>query len=577
MAQMQKRSLSLLLNSVYPIVLIGANLTGSAATSFLDPLIHTEADLELLSQAFEGFQMTTLLSILVPTVLCIIYSLPISLSGSNAQVDQPSSLSRRRLLNAPLVLSLLSGTGWLMMILNFFVGAYINQVPLRLSAAMRFVLEWLLAGALVFVITYYLLEFISRKYFIPQFFPDGKLSACEGAIVLSIRVRFFIYFFAAAIFPISLLYGVIVAMEGKTDPRAVVFPVTVLTGVVVILGAFVTYLISKLYQTPLVEMKRATEKIREGDYDIKVGVVSNDELGHLGEAVNEMAVGLKERELIKAAHERLTQELAVAWRIQESFLPKGLPDVPGWQLTATLEPAKQTSGDFYDLIPLSGGRLGLLVADVTDKGVGAALYMALSRTLIRTYAVEYDTRPDLAFSAAHSRILADTNTSQFVTVFYGVLDPAAGTLTYSNAGHNPPYLLSACPEGANLNGADTPVSVQELINTGPPLGLRLLKDGAWEQKTVQFDPGDVLVLYSDGVTEAQDAQEELFEEERLLEVVRANIARSAQVIQDTLIAEVHEFVGDAPQFDDITLMVLVRGPMERRTHDLRVAAFEQRA
>ena len=116
MARMEKRSLSLLLNSVYPIVLIGANLTASFSIDFLDPLIHTEADLELLGQAFKGFQTTTFLSILVPTVLCIIYSLPISQTGSNAQVDRPSALAKRRLLNAPLVLSLLSGTGWLMAI-----------------------------------------------------------------------------------------------------------------------------------------------------------------------------------------------------------------------------------------------------------------------------------------------------------------------------------------------------------------------------------------------------------------------------------------------------------------------------
>jgi sigma-B regulation protein RsbU (phosphoserine phosphatase) len=269
----------------------------------------------------------------------------------------------------------------------------------------------------------------------------------------------------------------------------------------------------------------------------------------LGEAVNEMAVGLKERELIKAAHQKVAQELAVAWRIQESFLPGNPPRLPGWQLTATLEPAKQTSGDFYDFIPLPDGRLGLLVADVTDKGVGAALYMALSRTLLRTYAVEHETRPELAFRAAHQRILADTDTSQFVTVFYGILDPATGTLTYSNAGHNPPYLVSA------QNGA----AIQELENTGPPLGLRMFKDITWEQGVARIAPGDALVLYTDGITEAQDAQEELFEEERLMGVVRANLGRSAQAIQHALVTGVHEFVGGAPQADDLTLMVLVRG------------------
>jgi sigma-B regulation protein RsbU (phosphoserine phosphatase) len=251
---------------------------------------------------------------------------------------------------------------------------------------------------------------------------------------------------------------------------------------------------------------------------------------------------------LQEANQKFEQELALAGEIQASFLPGALPDLPGWQLTATLRPARETSGDFYDLIPLPGERLGVLVADVTDKGTGAALYMALSRTLIRTYALEHDTRPDLVFHTAHRRLLADTNSKQFVTVFYGVLDPHSGSLTYSNAGHNSPYLFSA-QDGA---------AVQELENTGLPLGLRISQDLTWEQKTVQLAPGDVLVLYSDGVTEAENHQKEQFEEERLLEIGQAKRECSAQELQQAILAAVDEFVGDAPQVDDITLMILAR-------------------
>ena len=249
------------------------------------------------------------------------------------------------------------------------------------------------------------------------------------------------------------------------------------------------------------------------------------------------------------AHESVSRELALAGQIQANFLPDTLPDVPGWQLAAMLQPARETSGDFYDLIPLPNGRLGLLIADVADKGMGAALFMALSRTLIRTYALEYDTQPELALSAANRRILADTGAGLFVTVFYGVLDPNTGELTYSNAGHNPPYLLSA--QDAN--------TIQELDRTGVPLGI--LDGGTWQQRVVQLAPGDVLLLYTDGITEAQNAQEAFFDEDRLREVIRANLGRSARDIQDRVIAQVGAFVGDAPQFDDITMMVAVRGPI----------------
>jgi sigma-B regulation protein RsbU (phosphoserine phosphatase) len=278
---------------------------------------------------------------------------------------------------------------------------------------------------------------------------------------------------------------------------------------------------------------------------------------HLEEVLARVETHLALRRLQKQlqdANRRFEEELALAAEIQASFLPGAIPTIPGWQLAATLIPARETSGDFYDLIPLSDDRLGLVVADVTDKGTGAALYMALSRTLLRTYAVEYPAQPELALGATHRRILEDTNTKQFVTVFFGVLDPTTGTLTYGNAGHNPPYLFSA--------NAD--VAFQELDNTGPPLGLRMFKDVTWEQRTVQLAPGDLLILYSDGVTEAQDAQEEFFDEERLLEVGRASLGRPAQEVRDVILGEVDRFVGDAPQVDDITLMVLVRSFIERR-------------
>jgi len=176
----------------------------------------------------------------------------------------------------------------------------------------------------------------------------------------------------------------------------------------------------------------------------------------------------------------------------------------------------------------------------------------LSRTLLRTYAIQYQARPDHVFSVANRRILMDTDAKMFVTVFYGILDPSTGTLTYCNAGHNPPCLLSSQDESP----------VRELRRTGIPLGV--FAGETWEHEVVQFDPGDVLVLYTDGVTDAQDEHEAFFGEERVFECAQANLGRSAQDVRDGLIAEVQEFVGDAPQFDDITVMVVARGALEEQ-------------
>jgi PAS domain S-box-containing protein len=262
------------------------------------------------------------------------------------------------------------------------------------------------------------------------------------------------------------------------------------------------------------------------------------------------------------AHQKVERDLALAWEIQNGFLPDALPDVPGWQLAATLKPASETSGDFFDVISLPNGRVGLLVADVSDKGTAAALYMAVSCTLIRTFAVEYDKEPERALRAVHRRILADTKSDQFVTVFYGVLDPTTGTLTYCNAGHNSPYLFRAASYGGS---AQQGALAEELDSTGPALGIRALNEMIWERRTVQLAPGDTLVLYSDGITEAQNLQRAFFDETRLLDVAQANVGRSAQTIQQAILAQVQEFVGDAPQMDDIALMVTVRCSPEGQT------------
>jgi serine phosphatase RsbU (regulator of sigma subunit) len=245
------------------------------------------------------------------------------------------------------------------------------------------------------------------------------------------------------------------------------------------------------------------------------------------------------------AHQQVTQEMVAAGKIQTGFLPAEPPQIPGWQLTAALEPSRQTSGDFYDFIPLPDGRLGIVIADVADKGAAAALFMALSSSLIRTYAVEYAAHPELVFAETNRRIMADTHTDLFVTVFYAVLDPVSGTFLYSNAGHNPPYHLQS-DKGA----------MQPLTRTGIPLGV--FQDSTWGTGTAHISPGDVLVLYTDGVTEVQDRQDEFFDTKRLLAIIRSNFGRSAQEIQEEILTAVHQFAGGLPQFDDITLVVLVR-------------------
>jgi serine phosphatase RsbU (regulator of sigma subunit) len=262
----------------------------------------------------------------------------------------------------------------------------------------------------------------------------------------------------------------------------------------------------------------------------------------------QIASALKQEQIYAQTleYQRVSEELKLAGNIQASLLPNAFPDMDGWQFAVTLAPAGETSGDFFDIIPLADGKIGFVIADVLDKGVGPALYMTLSRTLIRTYATEFDLQPDLVFFATNDRILKDTRANLFVTAFFGVLDPVLGTLTYSNAGHNPPYFLGY------ENGC-TPIALEK---TGFPIGID--EDATWQRAEIQINSGDVVVLYTDGVPDAQNVEGDFFKEESLVRIIQEHLGESAEMLQQSILNAVYDFVGDAPPFDDITLMILQR-------------------
>lgn len=243
---------------------------------------------------------------------------------------------------------------------------------------------------------------------------------------------------------------------------------------------------------------------------------------------------------------RATQELEMAWRIQSGILPAGAPSIQGWNVAARLVPARETSGDFFDFIPIGNDKWAIVIADVTDKGLGAAVFMALCSTLIRTYAGRYPTLPAIAMGAVNERILTDTRGSLFVTAFYAILEPELGRMRYVNAGHNPPFVLSSLKSKR----------VDRLSRTGIPLGIS--QDATWGQKIVKFAPGDTLVLFTDGITEAQNRQGTFFGDQRLLDVIRANTGQPAAYTLQAVLDSVQSFTGGTPQEDDIALIIMSR-------------------
>ena len=239
------------------------------------------------------------------------------------------------------------------------------------------------------------------------------------------------------------------------------------------------------------------------------------------------------------------QELVLAGRVQASLVPFTPPSLSGWQIAATWRPARETAGDFYDFISLPDGRIGIVIGDVVDKGMGAALMMALIRTLIRTYATDFPDQPERVLQMANQRLISDVDVGMFITLFYGTLDPSSGYLVYSNAGHPPPYLFPTAQDSI----------ITALAATGIPLGIM---ESNWERGNLQIRPGELLFMYTDGVTDAMDQHGEQLGIERVQDAIREALGRPVGQIQDNVLAKVYAHALGQPQVDDISLVFLAQ-------------------
>lgn len=257
---------------------------------------------------------------------------------------------------------------------------------------------------------------------------------------------------------------------------------------------------------------------------------------------------LAERDTLMREIERKNTELAIAAEIQQSFLPDSITQIEGFEIAGKSVMAKEVGGDFFDVIPfevipLKKGSMGIMIADVSGKGIPAALFMALSRIVVRVNATWYVDRPAMAIRSANNIISADSKAGMFVTLFYGILEVDSHTLTYVNAGHNPPIICHADDE-----------QLVELEATGIAIGA--LADAEYTTATAPIKAGDIVVLYTDGITEAENAEQDMYGEERLHEVIRSCRAEPAEKILSTILESVRTFTGGVAQSDDITLMVV---------------------
>ena len=272
---------------------------------------------------------------------------------------------------------------------------------------------------------------------------------------------------------------------------------------------------------------------------------STDDKKLLDSLAAQAAPALQVAELVRkqaaeaASRERIEQELRVATLIQQNFLPRQLPDLPGWQVAAYYKPAREVGGDFYDFIELENGQVAVVIGDVTDKGVPAAMVMAAARSILRS-AASQTASPGEVLEHANDLLCPDIPDRMFVTCLYAVIDPASGRIRFANAGHNLPF-------------ARTKVGAAELRATGMPLGL--LPGMAYEEVEAVLEPGEALLLYSDGITEAHDSGREMFGTGRLAD----DVSGGRGDLIDGVLSSLRRFTGAGwEQEDDITIVTLRR-------------------
>lgn len=277
-------------------------------------------------------------------------------------------------------------------------------------------------------------------------------------------------------------------------------------------------------------------------------LLDEDEMRLLQLMANQAALAIESARLHQEEIERqrLAEEMALGRQIQLSLLPRARPTFPGWDFAAFYEPARLVGGDFYDFFALPGSptRLGMVIADVADKGVPAALFMALSRTVIRTVALS-GRGAAAALMRANQIILNDSQSDLFLSAVYGILEPERGRLIFANAGHNRPLWYQASSG-----------TVRELQAEGIILGA--FENVQIEDRRFSIAAGDALLFYTDGITEAMDAEGDFFGEARLVEVFRTYATGSAQEIATAIVDATNEFTRDTEQSDDVTFFVVKR-------------------
>lgn len=451
--------------------------------------------------------------------------------------------ARRRLLNEPFYMMALNLCIW---IFAAFFFAYLFKIfGEPRPVVFRIFLISLNTGLVTAVMCFFLLEHVSQKHISRFFFPVGGLDNTSNTIRIRIFIRFLALLFACNILPLlSFIQLSYLSEPGLQDTGVVLqeMRTAILTNSIffIVVGLSLTQFVIINFASPLNEIIQALKDIRRGNFDCKVIVRSNDEIGYTGDVVNEMAIELEERD-------RMRQSLFLAREVQQNLLPSANPQIEGLDIAGSSIYCDETGDDYYDFIISDANKdaqIGVAIGDVSGHGISSALLMAAVRSSLRQ-------RSSLPGGAAE--ILSDVNrqlvndvvdSGQFVTMFYLIIDPIKKHLQYVRAGHDPAIFYNPNTDG-----------FEELGGTGMALGV----DKNWNVKAYSkksLKNGQIIFLCTDGIWEARNLQGEMFGKERICNIIGKNASLSADEIINIMIASLKSFQQGAQIQDDITMVVI---------------------
>ena len=481
-------------------------------------------------------------------ILILIYEWPVrkylNKIYSNSPVSSElESRAKQRLLNEPFFIIGMDMTAWIIagVVFVFFEQNYgLTWQEISLNR-----IDALLTGLVSITIAFFLLERILQTYLVPQFFPEGKLYNVQGTRRINLSVRLCAVFVAINLIPCLVilisLYRVTISDRNPTESlQMLTSGLWILIPVTVILGGGLILILSQSLKKSLDAMVVILKRVSIGKFDARVKVTSNDEIGYVGDVINEMTTGLIERD-------NMRQSLELAKEVQQNLLPKNNPRIQGFDIAGTSVYCDETGGDYYDFFTFSNAgkkEFGVTIGDVSGHGIPSALLMASVRSSLRQR---------LSQPGSISHIISDVNrqlvkdvedSGAFMTLLYLSVDPANQLLQWVRAGHDPGIIYDPTTD-----------KFDSLKGKGIALGVD--KDWQYEtNKRAGINKGQIIVLYTDGIWEACNQAGEMFGKDRLCSLIRQNSAKPAEKIVQTLIGAVNQFQKQSAVEDDITLVII---------------------